>query len=436
MLPTSEAPVSTLPVSTASSLPILETPSTLPVSSTIETSLPANSVATSVASIANSDTTEDASPTASEATSVESAVASAIVSTDSNPTAVTSPSAILGSSVTLAPTTQEPVPTDSITAPPGTPTSTRTTNWLPSQLVTEETTTAKAAPKTQLTLATSAATQTSGLPKAITPATTSTPGNDYQVVYIGFKSALNYPFVVEHSVSSAQIFEYLPDVLRFPFNSDSSYKDITVKRLVPFTASGIMYTITVAEVYFPTDSIAALAQFIQTPDSLIFRNPEQTENSLAALIDSRIPLTGLEVSDSKPGSSDSGSSASSNNGSLGSTDTTSEQNPTTTTGNGRIAGIAIGASAGCALYMTLMLLLFKRFKRKQTIELPPSDSESNIGVENFGVDNSGDSGSGLSEIFNRIQNMSDTASVEIPSNTRSVQISVPVNPSNSLGWAH
>jgi hypothetical protein len=319
------------------------------------------------------------------------------------------------------------VPTDSITAPPDTPTSTRTTNWLPSQLVTQETTTARAVSRTQLTLATSAAMQTSGLPKAITPATTSTPGNDYQVVYIGFKSALNYPFVVEHSVSSAQIFEYLPDVLRFPFNSDSSYKDITVKRLVPFTASGIMYTITVAEVYFPTDSTAALAQFIQTPNSLIFRNPQQTENSLAALIDSRIPLTGLDVSDSKSGSSGSGSSASSNNGSL---DAAAEQNPTTT-GNGRIAGIAIGASAGCALYMTLMLLLFKRFKKKQTIELPPSDSESNIGVQN-----SGDSGSGLSEIFNRIQNMSDTSSAEVPSNTRSVQISVPVNPSNSLGWAH
>lgn len=57
-----------------------------------------------------------------------------------------------------------------------------------------------------------------GLPRAIAPELTSTPGENYGVVTVGFKSALNYPFVVNNTITSAQIFEYLPGVLTYPFD--------------------------------------------------------------------------------------------------------------------------------------------------------------------------------------------------------------------------
>jgi hypothetical protein len=215
--------------------------------------------------------------------------------------------------------------------------------------------------------------------------------------------------VVEHSLSSAQIFQYLPGVLSFPFSDTAKYKDVSVKQLVPSTADGVAYTITVAEVYFPSDSVDVLSQFIQTAGSKLYRNLDSTENSLASLIDSRIPITGLSQSDS----SSTGDSASNqlNNGSLDSKNASIKN-------KGAIAGITIGAAAGCGLYLSLMVLLFKRFKKKG-IELPPSDSESNFGEETH---------SGISELFSR-----DNSSGEA-GNGRSVQISDPVNPSNSLGW--
>lgn len=247
-------------------------------------------------------------------------------------------------------------------------------------------------------------------------------------MYVGFKSQLNYPFVVQHSLLSAQIFQYLPNVLKFPFSSDETkYENVSVKRLVPFTATGISYTITVAEVYFPTGSVNALSLLILSPQSLIYRNPDTTENSLASFIDSRIPLTGLDLGQGSTNSNLGSGSNVNNNGSL---DTTGDKS---VTGKGRIAGIAIGAAAGGGLYMCLMVLLFKRFKKGKAIELPPSDSESNVGME----ESSGNT-SGLSFIFNRINN-DETPSPVGPENVqghRGVQISDPLQASNSLGWAH
>lgn len=289
---------------------------------------------------------------------------------------------------------------------------------------------------------------TSGLPRAITPETTTTPGADYQVITIGFKAALNYPFVVEHSISSAQIFQYLPGVLKYPFNGDKDFEDVSVSRLIPYSASNIDYTITVAEVFFPKESVKALSSLITTPGSSIYRNPDSTSRSLAALIDSRIPLTGLTSTDQQvSGSSSSSSNSGGSNNPNGSIDDVVNKE---VSNKGRIAGITIGAAAGCGLYMSLMILLFRKFRKNNRLELPPTDSESNLGYSDEGSSMM-DSSSGFSAIFSRINHGGVMTGAGVatggippaggaeaigPDGLRPNNISQPVQASNSLGWYH
>ena len=75
---------------------------------------------------------------------------------------------------------------------------------------------------------------------------------------------------------------------------------------------------------------------------------------------------------------------------------------------GTVAGVATGAGLGMILYMSLMAFLFKKFKKRKALELPPSDSESNLGNQSP-VQSNGSGGR--------------------------PQISQPVNTFNSLGWA-
>lgn len=291
------------------------------------------------------------------------------------------------------------------------PLTTSTKDWLPSRIIQETATT-----EDGIFQATDLPSQTSGLPRAITPPTQPTPVANYDLITIGFKSELNYKFVVDHSLSSAQIFQYLPLVLKFPFGDSNDYNDVSVKRLVPYSAEGIPYTITVAEVYFPHGSVEALAQYIQTPGSLIYRNGDSTQKTLASLIDSRIPLTGLNNNDND-GSSGS-NTASSRNGSLDAYSQTSVKN------SGRIAAITIGSAAGCGVYMTLVFLLFKKLRNKKNgLQLP--DSESNLGLEEHNESSS------FSSLFQRINREGP-----VTGDRSNIHISTPVNASNSLGWTH
>jgi hypothetical protein len=321
---------------------------------------------------------------------------------------------------TITPVPNEPTASSTV-VPASNPTkatngaeSSTTKDWLPTQIIQES----AMASNEAITQASNAPTATSGLPRAITPATTSNPGPDYQVITVGFKAQLNYRFVVENALSSAQIFQYLPLLLTYPFDTSQEYKNVVVKRLVPYSADGIDYTITVAEVYFPADSVSSLAQFIQTPGSLLFRNPDNTQNTLANLIDSRIPLTGLDTSSSSGSSSNSGSG----NYAAGSLD--SVPNESKNISGGRIAGITVGSAAGCVIYMSLMFMLFQKFKkRKNGVELP--DSESSVAMDERSES------SNFSAIFDRLN--SGEPSTDSGAN---LQISTPVNASNSLGWAH
>lgn len=202
--------------------------------------------------------------------------------------------------------------------------------------------------------------------------------------------------MVSHSISSAQIFDYLPQVLKFPFNENPQLSEVMVNRIVPFGSLDVNYIISVAEVYFPADVVDTLLLLLGDTSSKLYQNKDATTNMLAQLIDIRIPLTGLNTA-ARPTAAPQ-----SDNGSVGSSDSK-------TLNSGVVAGIAVGASIGSLAYMSLMVLLFRRYKKKN-IELMSTDSESRVD----------------SDHSNRSP---------VSSQTGKFQISVPVNALNSLGWA-
>ncbi|EDK42760.1 hypothetical protein LELG_00938 [Lodderomyces elongisporus NRRL YB-4239] len=119
---------------------------------------------------------------------------------------------------------------------------------------------------------------------------------------------------------------------------------------------------------------------------------------------------------------------------------------TKVTDKGRIAGITVGAASGCLVYMSLMVLLFRKFrKNNKNLELPLTDSESSFGMSSDDYSSySNESGSGFSAIFARLNNNSNSNSNgTLPagspthphmSQVRAGNISQPVQASNSLGW--
>lgn len=267
-------------------------------------------------------------------------------------------------------------------------------------------------------LAAPSAAVASGLPKAITLLSSQNLEKGYEMISIGFKSALNYPFVVNHTVAAAQIFSFLPEVLNYPF--DNKLQKIVVSEILPYSASSVPYTISIAAVSFPAKHVHELNRLIHDPHSKLYLNTNTTKRVLALLIDDRIPLSNVL--------DDTSYSASVNSvdDSQGSIDSEN----TSVRGKGKIAGITIGTVAGCGLYMSLMVLLFKKYKRKG-VTLPYSDTESHVGslLELSTEKNHG----GGSALFTRYPENSSSSGMG--GNTRSVQVSDPVNASNSLGWS-
>lgn len=200
-------------------------------------------------------------------------------------------------------------------------------------------------------------------------------------------------------MSSAQIFQFLPGVLTYGFTSDNIFANVSVKSLVPYTAEGVNYVITVAEVYFPSSAITSLQSLVLSPNSRLYNNPDATSKMLALMIDIRVPLTGLQTSSLTKSSSTSG------NGSMDSGSGTSSLK------SGVVGGVVAGVSIGAFAYMAAMALMFRKYKKRKALALPLSDSESELGSTDPGLISSGSSGA-------------------------RPPISNPVNVQNSLGWTH
>ncbi|CAI7223880.1 CFC_collapsed_G0012710.mRNA.1.CDS.1 [Saccharomyces cerevisiae] len=220
--------------------------------------------------------------------------------------------------------------------------------WLPTAIIVESS-------ETGPTTASFNPSITGSLPNAIEPAVAVSEPINHTLITIGFTAALNYVFLVQNPLSSAQIFNFLPLVLKYPFSNTSSELDnsigelstfilsyrsgsstttlspksisslsvvkkkknqqkknatkstedlhppqvdtssIAVKKIVPMVDSSKAYIISVAEVYFPTEAVTYLQQLILDENSTLYSNPQTPLRSLAGPIDSGIPLGGLTL---------------------------------------------------------------------------------------------------------------------------------------------
>lgn len=213
---------------------------------------------------------------------------------------------------------------------------------------------------------------------------------NFKLVTIGFKQALNYAFIVQNPLSSAQIFEYLPQVLSYAF-SDVDASQIIVSKLVPYSSVQVDYMITVAEVYFDDSLSDDLQNAILNKASKIYSSPNDTVKAMSALIDPKIPVNDLLDSlneatlQQSNGSGGSGSSSSSQNEdlvySLGSLDSNALSASTVAvvkkSNKKYVIGIVVGCVAGIVVYVACIIALLKNRIRKAAINLDNNNNNNN-----------------------------------------------------------
>lgn len=277
--------------------------------------------------------------------------------------------------------------------------------------------------------------------------------------------------------SSAQIFAYLPEALNTPFKD--VFTNISVLQIVPLQDDLFSYLVSVAEVYFPTAEIETLSSLITNTSSSFYTDGVGTAKSMAAMVDSSIPLTGLlrsSSSDSTESSSSGSSSGSSNSGSsnsgsssssssssssgnyqdAGTLEYSSKSNSNVSTSSKskkKIIGLVVGVVVGGCLYILLMIFAFKyfikrRIQNQQAIKNPETSSVSSSefgGEKNYNNEKRMSVQESVTQSM-RIQNWMDDSyygngltnddSTPVRNNTSTSvpKISRPIASQNSLGW--
>jgi hypothetical protein len=264
------------------------------------------------------------------------------------------------------------------------------------------------------------------------------------MVQLGFLFPLNYKFVVDNPLSSAQIFQYLPAGLSAGLGLRSD--QITMHSLVPLdTTSALGYITTLAMAYMPTNMVNTLALDLHVPAAAIYNNADPSVNSLMGYIDPAVPLTpGSTLSGSAQTGTGSASqpTSTSNNGNSG-VFNTNDQNQASSV-KATTAGVAVGAVGAAAAYGAAMFFIARRYKKRKQAhrrssslanpaEMMQSGSPALMGGANqfmSGGRLSPDSAPGTAgdERHSRGSGRSNGNSA------RTQQISGPMMAENSLGW--
>ncbi|GME78112.1 unnamed protein product [Ambrosiozyma monospora] len=409
---------------------------TTPTSSSETTVAPssANPFAETSSAVSTEPAVESSSASAApvaESSTITSAPVAESTPVSSEAAPATSESALPTSVTAVTASTIAPAQTDDWAESSGSVSTTTIVNWLPSTMVADHATaTSSSASSTESSTSTSPLTIQSSLPKVITPANSVSSDSSYDfLITIGFNGSLSYDFVAKSPVTSAQIFEYLPGVLSFAMSDELDSSKIAIKQLLPYITPEVDYLVTVAEVYIKKSALNKLSQLIQDNASQFYNNTDDAENSLANLVDSRVPLTGLLTgTDSSSGSDAQGNTPGGLQG-LGSMDTASysvQVNANGTQGN-HLAGVIAGSSVGVVGYCLVITALYKyrqnHIKKQQgQIELLSSASSSidNNGYESEGVDS-----------FEYFLNGNSNSQITSNGNNSPVESSIPNNNNNS-----
>jgi hypothetical protein len=306
--------------------------------------------------------------------------------------------------------------------------------WLPTTIIAQSSS-ALASGQTQTSAPTGIS---SSLPKVITNPDGAGPApNDTTEIQIGFLFPLNYPFVVNNPLSSAQIFKYLPIGLATGLGLDVS--QVTMNSLLPLdTTQEMGFITTLALAYIPTNMVSTLTLDIHVPNAPIYTSSDSSVNTLMSYINPSIPLTPGSTLDNGSGatatgssSSPSSSSASGQSGQSG-VFNTSDQSQTSSV-SGATAGIAMAAIGGSAVYGVAMFLIARRYKKRKQAhrrsssltggEMRQTGSPALMGGAYM-------SGGRTSPGHDR----NSRGSGRTGNSARTAQISAPMMAENSLGW--
>lgn len=273
----------------------------------------------------------------------------------------------------------------------------------------------------------------------------------YTLIQVGFTYALNYQFVVANSMSSAQIFTYLPKGIAYGLEIKES--DVIMHSLQPYdTSRSLNYITTLALAYIPTKVVSNLGIMIHVPVSRLYKNPSEPVDIIMSSINPSIPITvgsGLDGSD--PAATGSGDGASptaggkdSGKGSGGIFD--NNENNQTPGAKGMTAGIATGAVVAAAAYGAAMFFIARRYKRRKlshrrarSLMNPGEMMEATGGSPALpgGAYMSGgrqSTGSGESGPGSSGDRQSRGSGRSAGNSARTAQISGPMMAENSLGW--
>jgi hypothetical protein len=251
---------------------------------------------------------------------------------------------------------------------------------------------------------------------------------------------LNYQFVVNNPLSSAQIFQYLPQGLSDGLGLRAD--QVVMHSIVPLnTTAQLGFTTTLALAYIPQNMVSTLGLDLHIPTAPLYDNADPSVNTLVNYINPAIPLQpGSNLAGSAASGTGSGSAASSSaaNGNSGVFNTNSQNtSPKVTSAT---AGIAFGAVGGAAAYGAAMFLIARRYKRRKQSHrrssslMNPSEMRQSGSPALLGGGAAFMSG-GRSTPGETTHDRNSRGSGRSAGNSaRTQQISAPMMAENSLGW--
>jgi len=255
-------------------------------------------------------------------------------------------------------------------------------------------------------------------------------------VQLGFLYPLNYKFVVANSMSSAQIFEYLPNGVADGLNVTRD--QVTIKSLSPLdTTSQLGFITTIARAYIPESSFRKLQASIHLPNTALYNNDDERIQTLMGYINPSIPL---QPGGTLGGSGDVGSGSPTNEDGSDKEEDPFNGEQATSSGkvNGTTAGFVVAGVGGAVAYGAAMFLIARRYKkrrqshrRSQSLtnpsEMMQSGSPSFMGGAGAFMSGGRVSPGGTNDRNSR-------GSGRTGNSARTAQISAPMMAENSLGW--
>lgn len=339
-----------------------------------------------------------------------------------------SPAPISYSATPGAPTAQQPIGSDTLTAVP-----------VPTSLVH-----APPAPEPTQTSEFIPVTLPSSVPPLIQP-----PGGmpsqpeDTTRIQVGFLQALNYAFVVNSEVTQEQIFDFLPPGIAYGLGIP--VENVTMETLkADDTSTDLPYIRTLALAFIPKDQVNNLYLDLHTPAHPIYHNPNASIAQLMSFVDPSVAIQADNpMTPSGPGSSGSAQPTPSNpvTGGAPIGDAIGNDMPVRKSS----VAIGVGVVCGAAAYGAAMFFIARRYKmRRQSHGRSPSMFSSPVysgshhdfmGGANHALMSGAmrDGGRSTSPMDGYGYGRNSRGSGRSGSTGRQ-QISAPVMAENSLGW--